>query len=101
MAKGYWIARVDIHDPEAYKAYLAANGAVFRQFGARFLVRGGHSETGRGQRAAAQRDPRVPELRATPWPATARPSTSRSRPCAPSASEADIVIVEGYDGPQP
>ena len=48
MAKGYWIARVDIHDPEAYKAYLAANGAVFRQFGARYLVRGGASETVEG-----------------------------------------------------
>ena len=48
MAKGYWIAAVDIHDPEAYKAYLAANGAVFRQFGARYLARGGASETVEG-----------------------------------------------------
>ena len=46
MAKGYWIARIS--DPEAYKAYLAANGAVFRQFGARFLARGGASETVEG-----------------------------------------------------
>ena len=27
MTKGYWIVRVDITDPEAYKAYVAANAA--------------------------------------------------------------------------
>ena len=43
MPKGYWIVRVDVHDPEAYRAYIAANGSVFRKFGARFLVRGGQS----------------------------------------------------------
>ena len=25
MAKGYWIARVDVADPEGYKAYVAPN----------------------------------------------------------------------------
>ena len=29
MPKGYWIVRVDITDPEAYKAYVAANAAAF------------------------------------------------------------------------
>ena len=48
MPKGYWIARVDIHDPNAYRAYVAANGAVFRKYGARFLVRGGQSLTPEG-----------------------------------------------------
>ena len=50
MAKGYWI--VGLHDPEAYKAYLAANGAVFRQFGARPGAGWGQRDR-RGQRAAA------------------------------------------------
>ena len=49
MAKGYWIARVDVHDAEAYQAYLAANGAVFEKYGARFLVRGGTSEQVEGK----------------------------------------------------
>src|SRR5437660_680122 len=41
MTKGYWIARVDVRDAEAYKDYVAANGAAFAKFGGRFLVRGG------------------------------------------------------------
>ena len=44
MAKGYWIARIDVSDPEGYKAYIAANAEAFRKFGAHFLVRGGKFE---------------------------------------------------------
>ena len=43
MAKGYWIARVDVRDPEGYKDYVAAAGVAFDKYGARFLVRGGPS----------------------------------------------------------
>ena len=49
MAKGYWIAAVDVSDPEAYKAYIAANAIAFRKYGARFLVRGGAAEVMEGQ----------------------------------------------------
>ena len=48
MAKGYWVARVDVADPEKYKAYVAANAEAFRQFGARFLVRAGRFENPEG-----------------------------------------------------
>ncbi|MEL6297854.1 MAG: DUF1330 domain-containing protein [Pseudomonadota bacterium] len=48
MAKGYWIVRINITDADAYKAYTSANGAVFEQFGARFVVRGGDAETRSG-----------------------------------------------------
>ena len=41
MAKGYWIARVDVSDMEAYQQYVQANAAPFSEFNARFLVRGG------------------------------------------------------------
>lgn len=100
MAKGYWIARVDIHDPEAYKAYLAANGAVFRQFGARYVVRGGSSETPEGavrQRNVILEFPSYADAQAC----YRSPEYQPVKAMRTSASEADIVIVEGYDGPQP
>ena len=48
MAKGYWIAHVDVADAEAYKAYIRANAAAFAKFDARFLVRGGRGEVKEG-----------------------------------------------------
>lgn len=41
MAKGYWIARVDVRDPERYKDYVAAAKPAFEKYGANFLARGG------------------------------------------------------------
>jgi len=35
MAKGYWIARIDVHNIDGYKEYVAQNGAVFKKYGAR------------------------------------------------------------------
>ena len=49
MAKGYWIGRVDVHDDEGYKAYAAANPAIFKKFGGRYVVRGGKFKAVEGE----------------------------------------------------
>lgn len=41
MPKGYWIARVDVRDPEGYKDYVTTAKPAFERFGAKFLARGG------------------------------------------------------------
>lgn len=41
MSKGYWIARVDINDPENYPQYVETARPAFERFGANFLARGG------------------------------------------------------------
>src|ERR1700690_714604 len=48
MAKGYWIARVDVTEPDGYQAYVKANAAAFQKFGGRFIVRGGQFEAPEG-----------------------------------------------------
>ena len=48
MPKGYWIARVDVRDPEGYKDYVAATRAAFGKYKATFLARGGNHELAEG-----------------------------------------------------
>ena len=53
MAKGYWIARIDIRDAERYKDYVSTAAPAFARYGARFLFRGGQFQAVEG--AARQR----------------------------------------------
>jgi uncharacterized protein (DUF1330 family) len=48
MPKGYWIGRVDVSNDEGYKPYSAANAAIFRKYGGRFVVRAGKYEAVEG-----------------------------------------------------
>ena len=43
---------VDVNNEEGYKAYAAANAAIFKKFGGRFVVRGGKSECPEGKARA-------------------------------------------------
>ncbi len=51
MKKGYWMAMVDITDPEGYPQYIAANKAAFDKYDARPLVRGGEGQVVEGPAA--------------------------------------------------
>ncbi|WP_366554962.1 DUF1330 domain-containing protein [Aquibaculum sediminis] len=44
----YWIAHVKVTDPERYRGYTELAPAAFSRHGARFLARGGESETFEG-----------------------------------------------------
>ena len=48
MAKGYWIARIDVADAEAYKSYVAAATPAYQKYGAKFPVRAGRYENPEG-----------------------------------------------------
>ena len=100
MPKGYWIARVDISNPDAYRKYIEANAEPFARFGARFLVRAGPYECVEGEARARNIVLEFPSL------AAARacyddPAYQRAKALRVAASSGDIVIIEGYDGPQP
>lgn len=96
MAKGYWIARVDVTDAEAYKDYVAANAEAFAKYGARFLVRGGSFESVEG--APRQRNVVLEfESYATALACYKSPEYRRALAIRRTASDGDLIIIEGYD----
>ena len=100
MAKGYWVGRVDVHNADAYKNYVAANGAAFAKFGGRFLVRGGPFEAVLGtsrQRNVVLEFPTY-EAALACWNS---PEYQAARAKQEGGAEIDLLVVEGYDGPQP
>jgi uncharacterized protein (DUF1330 family) len=100
MPKGYWIVRVDIADPERYKAYIAANAEPFRKYGARFLVRAGPFENPEGSSRARNAVIEFPTYQAAVdcWHS---PEYQRALALRQPVSTADLVIIEGYEGAQP
>ena len=100
MAKGYWIARVDVSDMEAYQQYVQANAAPFAQFNARFLVRGGEQEvpegTARSRNLVIEFDSYQAALDC--YHSSEYQSAKALRA---DAAESDLVIIQGYAGNQP
>ena len=47
----YWVAQVNITDPESYRTYSERVPAVLDKYGARFIARGGRHETLEGDAA--------------------------------------------------
>ena len=43
MPKGYWIAHVEVTDPDQYVHYVEGAKAAFENYGAIFLARGGQN----------------------------------------------------------
>ncbi|MFZ1962593.1 MAG: DUF1330 domain-containing protein [Roseiarcus sp.] len=100
MAKGYWIAHVDVVDADGYKAYLSANAIPFAKYGGRFLVRAGRSEPKEG---ALRSRHVVIEFKdyATALACYQSEEYRRALALRLPVSQGDLVVVEGYDGPQP
>ena len=98
--KAYWIVRVEVADADAYKNYVANNGAAFAKYGARFLVRGGpfeNPEGGAKSRNVVIEFPDYVKAVACYHSAEYQHAVSFRK----GAAFADIVIIEAYDGPQP
>ena len=100
MPKAYWIAHVDVTNPDGYQGYVAANAAAFTKYGARFVVRGGRFEcpegTSRSRNVVLEFKDYETALACYHSPEYAAAKAERD-----GHSEADLIIIEGYDGPQP
>ena len=102
MPKGYWIAHVDVTRSRDLQAISSRPTRVaFAKYGARFLVRGGKHVVAAGKRAGAPRGHRVSATTQPRSPATIRRNTSEAAKLRDAGAAVDLVIAEGYDGPQP
>lgn len=100
MSKGYWIGRVEVSDAEQYAKYAAANGPAYAAYGGQFLVRGGDYETVEGQSRSRNvviefpsYDDALACFRSEAYQA--------ARELRLGAAEIDMIVIGGYDGPQP
>ena len=100
MAKGYWIGRVDVNNEEGYKPYAAANAAIFKKFGAKFVVRGGKFECQEGSARSRNVVIEFPDY-ATALACYNSPEYQENMKIRQAHAAADLIIIEGYDGPQP
>ncbi|MDF9756390.1 DUF1330 domain-containing protein [Pseudomonas hunanensis] len=93
--KAYWIAHVDVTDPEQYLQYTQRAPAAFVAFGGRFLARGGRSEALEG-RATPQRSV-VVEFDSYEQAVACYRSDLYQEACRhrQGAAMAQVIIVEG------
>jgi uncharacterized protein (DUF1330 family) len=94
MAKGYWIARIDVKDPETYKSYIANAMPAYQKYGAKFLVRGGRYEAlegpGRGRNVVIEFDSYEQAMACYRSPEYQAAAEFRRK-----ASLGEILVVEG------
>jgi uncharacterized protein (DUF1330 family) len=98
--KGYWIARLDVSDSEAYARYRSLNAVAFARFGGRFLVRGGPYQLAKGEGRQHNVVLEFPSLAAA-QACFDSPEYQAALPHLAAVGAVDLVIIEGYEGPQP
>lgn len=97
MPKAYWIGRVDVRDPEAYKGYVEAAKPAFVRFGAKFLARGGAAEAVEGKGRARNVVIEFASME------DARncynsPDYQHAKSIRQRYAEGEIILVEGVEG---
>jgi uncharacterized protein (DUF1330 family) len=100
MSKGYWIARVDVDNAEAYDRYRALNAKAFAKFGGRFVVRGPAGKVAKG---TPRQHNVVVEFASYDQAVTCYESAEYRAALEhlKDVGPVDLVIIEGYSGPQP
>ena len=100
MPKGYWIAQLDVSDPEGYEAYRSATRRASRISARSFWCAAASSRSSKGEAARATCVIEFPDyetaLACYRSPEYQDASSSRRR-----IATVDLVVIEGYDGPQP
>jgi uncharacterized protein (DUF1330 family) len=94
MPKAYWIARIDVHDPETYKQYIETGRPAYERYNAKFLTRGGRTEvlegTARGRNVIIEFASMEDALACYNSPEYMAARTFRQK-----ASTGEFILVEG------
>jgi uncharacterized protein (DUF1330 family) len=95
--KGYWIARVDVANEEAYKRYRELNAIAFQAYGGRFLVRGPAGKVAKG---TARKHNVVIEFKDydTAIACYNSPEYTAARVFLDQVGEIDLIIIPGFAG---
>lgn len=96
MPKGYWIARVDVHDPTGYMDYVARARLALDGFGAKYLALGGTAEAVEGTSRASNVIIEFDSLK-TAQECYHSAAYQEAIPIRQKYADGDIVIVEGVD----
>ena len=94
MPKGYWIAHVEVHDPENYKNYVAAAKPAFEKYGANFLARGGTHEALEGKARSRNVVIEFPSLQAA-HDCYHSPEYQIAKAIRQKYADGEMVLVEG------
>jgi len=96
MPKAYWIAHVEVRDPERYKDYVATAKPAFERYGARFLARGGAFRALEGRARARNVVIEFPSMQAA-LDCYNSPEYQAARAIRTAVADADMVVVEGFE----
>jgi uncharacterized protein (DUF1330 family) len=94
MARGYWIASIDVTDPDRYPEYVRLDTPVIEKFGGRFVVRGGAYEAVEGTARSRHVVIEFPSYRVA-MECYESPAYQEAAAIRRAASDSDILIVEG------
>ncbi len=97
MPKAYWIARVDVTDPEAYAGYLALGAPALIGNGGRMLSRGGQAIALEGPRPHQRNVVIEFDSMAAALACYDSPDYRAAREQRSGAADVEILIVEGVD----
>lgn len=97
MAKGYWIARMDVNDAERYKDYISGAAPAFKKYNAKFLVRGGDVNELEG---VARKRNVVIEFASVAEALACynEPEYQAAKAIRNMVADGELIIIEGFDG---
>ena len=96
MPKAYWIAHVDVRDPERYKDYVTTAAPAMERHGARFLARGGPFRDLEGPARARNVVIEFPSMEEA-LACYNSPEYQEAIAVRQEVSEAELLIVEGVE----